>query len=96
MNELGKFLPTPPQIGPPLPRILQARWPWLRQPPQRQYVLPIREEPEVVVESPKTETAPASTPATLHRASEYEVECPPELLHELTPIRIDPSWLQAQ
>ena len=92
MNELDKFLPTPPQIGPPLPRILQARWPWLKQPPQMRYVLPIREEPEVVVESRKTETAPA----TLHRASEYEVECPPELLHELSPIRIDPSWLQSQ
>jgi len=33
MNELEKFLPTPPNIGPPLPGILQARWPWAKQPP---------------------------------------------------------------
>lgn len=94
MNAIEKLLPMPPQLGPPLPSILKAYWPWIAKPPQRQYVLPIREEPEVVVESPKIETAPTS--AVLHRASEYAVECPPELLHELSPIRISPSWLQAQ
>ena len=96
MNEFEKYLPMPPRIGPPLPRILQARWPWLKQPPQMRYVLPMGDEPEVVLEPEETETAPPPAPVTLHRASEYKVECPPELLHELSPIRIDPSWLQSQ
>jgi len=33
MNEFEKYLPTPPQMGPPLPSILQAYWPWVRVPP---------------------------------------------------------------
>jgi len=34
MNELDKLLPTPPQLGPPLPSILKAYWPWVKQPPE--------------------------------------------------------------
>ena len=33
MNELDKYLPMPPQLGPPLPGILKAHWPWVQVPP---------------------------------------------------------------
>ena len=33
MNEIEKYLPTPPQLGPPLPGILKAYWPWVQIPP---------------------------------------------------------------
>ena len=92
MNELDKFLPTPPNLGPPLPSFLQARWPWLKQssPP-----------PVLAVAAPAPEPAPPAPAspalARLHRASDYaQVEPPPELLHELSPMRVDPSWLQSR
>ena len=80
MNELDKYLPAPPNVGPPLPRILQARWPWVTKPPQRQYVLPIIEEPEVIVEPQETEPSPTPlTPAAVTPSYiVYEIECPPE------------------
>ena len=34
MDELEKYLPTPPQLGPPLPGILKVYWPWVKQPPE--------------------------------------------------------------
>lgn len=87
MNELDKFLPTPPNIGPPLPSILQARWPWLKQ---------SSPTPVLAVAAPAPEPAPAA-PTRLRRASDYaQVEPPPELLHKLSPIRVDPSWLQSR
>ena len=33
MRELEKYSPMPPQLGPPLPGILKAYWPWVKQPP---------------------------------------------------------------
>ena len=75
MNELDKFLPTPPQIGPPLPRILKANWPWLKKPPQKEYILPMAEDPELVT-APEPE--PAQVPAAT-KAVNYEVETPPEI-----------------
>ena len=33
MNELEKYSLMPPQLGPPLPGILKAYWPWVRVPP---------------------------------------------------------------
>ena len=75
MNELDKFLPTPPQIGPPLPRILKANWPWLKRPPQKEDSLSMAEAPELV-KAP----VPAAT-----KAVNYEVETPPEILSAGTP-----------
>ena len=94
MNELDKLLPTPPQLGPPLPGILKAHWPWVKNPPPAPSVRAVAE----TAPAPELSPAPALTPsaaATFHRATEY-VECPPELLHKLSPVRIDPSWLQAK
>ena len=34
MNEIDKYAPMPPQLGPPLPGILKAYWPWVKQTPQ--------------------------------------------------------------
>jgi len=95
MNELDNYLPTSPNIGPPLPRILRAQWPWLKQ-PSPPPVLAVKETPSPTPTSaPAPEQAPPA-PARLRRASDYQVETPPELIHELSPIRIDPSWLQSQ
>ena len=33
MKEVEKYSPMPPQLGPPLPSILKAYWPWVRVPP---------------------------------------------------------------
>jgi len=33
MEEIEKYSPMPPQLGPPLPGILKAYWPWVRVPP---------------------------------------------------------------
>jgi len=96
MNELDKFLPTPPQLGPPLPGILRAYWPWVKQPPEREYVLPMTEAPKLVTApaptpkpAPQTQSAPAPTQKTIN----YEVETPPELLSPGTPTRVSPGWI---
>lgn len=41
MDELAKFLPTPPQLGPPLLSFLETRWPWQKQSPEKEYVTPL-------------------------------------------------------
>lgn len=92
MNELDKFLPTPPQVGPPLPSILRAHWPWLKQPPEKEKVLPIAEAPELV-----TAPAPVSEPARVSVATQavnYEVESPPEVSSVGMPSRISPDWIR--
>ena len=105
MAELSDLLPMPPQFGPPLPGSLKVLWPWLKKPPKRQYVLPIVEEPEMITESQEAETAPAppappapsapwEAPAT-RPVSHHDEEFPPESLYKLSPVRIDPSWRQA-
>ena len=33
MQEIEKYSPMPPQLGPPLPSILKAYWPWVKSPP---------------------------------------------------------------
>ena len=80
MNAIERLLPLPPQLGPPLPGIFKAYWPWIAKLPQRQYVLPIIEEPEVIVEPQEAEPSPTPlTPATVTPSSMvYETECPPE------------------
>ncbi len=95
MNELDKLLPMPPHLGPPLPSILRACWPWVKQPPEREYVLPIVEAPGLVVEPQKTETAPAAPAAVTSRTINYEVECPPEILSAGIPTRVSPGWIRA-
>jgi len=50
MAEINKLLPPPPHVGPPLSGVLKAYWPWVAKPPQKDYVLPIVETPELVVE----------------------------------------------
>jgi len=92
MNELDKFLPTPPQIGPPLPRILKANWPWLKKPPQKEHILSMAEAPELVT-APAPEPEPAPVPAAT-KAVNYEVETPPEILSAGTPTRISPGWIR--
>ena len=90
MNELDKFLPTPPQLGPPLPGILKAYWPWVKQPPEEESALPMAEAPKLVTASaPQAAPAPAATQKTIN----YEVECPPELLSPGTPTRVSPGWI---
>ena len=94
MNGLDKFLPTPPNVGPPLPSILKAYWPWLKQPPRREYVLPITEEPELVVESQKTEQVLTQAPASAPSSIAYEIESPPEVSSAGMPSRISPDWIR--
>ena len=83
MAEINKLLPMPPQLGPPLPGVLRAYWPWLKQPPRREYVLPIFEEPELIIEpqEPEPEAAPQTQPAPVpaHSSIAYDVESPPEI-----------------
>lgn len=33
MNAIEKYSPMPPHLGPPLPGIMKAYWPWVRVPP---------------------------------------------------------------
>lgn len=94
MNELEKFLPPPPRFGPPLPNILKAYWPWVTKPPQRQYVLPIIEEPEVIVEPQKTEQVLTQAPASAPSSIAYEIESPPEVSSAGMPSRISPDWIR--
>jgi len=76
MDELDKLLPTPPHLGPPLPGILRAYWPWVKQPPGKESTLPMAEAPKLVTASaPK----PAPVPAATQRTINYEVETPPEI-----------------
>ena len=94
MNELDKFLPTPPHVGPPLPGILKARWPWLKKPPQEEYSPPMAKAHELVTTpapepAPQTQPAPAATLKTIN----YEVETPPEVLSAGMPTRISPGWI---
>ena len=93
MNELDKFLPPSPQMGPPLPGILKAYWPWVKQSPEEKSALPMAEAPRLV-------TAPASTPkpapvsAAAQRTINYAVECPPEILSAGIPTRVSPGWIR--
>ena len=80
MNELDKLLPMPPQWGPPLPSILRACWPWVKQPPGKEAALPMAEAPKLVTApapapAPQTQPVPAATQRTIN----YEVETPPEI-----------------
>jgi len=95
MNELDKFLPPPPQLGPPLPSILKAYWPWVKQPPGEESTLPMAEAPKLVT-APAPESAPQaqSVPAATQRTINYEIETPPELLSSGTPTRISPGWIR--
>ena len=93
MAELSDLLPMPPQFGPPLPSSFKVIWPWLKRPSQKEYVPPMAEAPQLVTAS-APESKPAPVPVAAQRAINYEVESPPELLAELSPIRISPSWLQ--
>lgn len=97
MAEITDLLPMPPQFGPPLPGSFKVLWPWVKQPP------PPPPPPVLAVAAPATmpppapeQALPAPAPVRLRRASDYQVETPPELIHELSPIRISPSWLQSQ
>ncbi len=90
MNELEKFLPMPPQFGPPLPSSFKVIWPWLKRPPQKEYVLPMAEDPELVT-APAAEPEPAPVPAAT-KAVNYEVETPPEILSAGTPHQ-NIAWL---
>ena len=94
MNELDKFLPPPPQIGPPLPSILKAYWPWVKSPPSSPPVLAVAETapaPELVTSpAPK----PAPVPAATRKTINYEVECPPEILSAGIPTRVSPGWIR--
>lgn len=92
MNELDKLLPMPPQFGPPLPGSFKVLWPWVRQPPEREYVLPIVEAPKLAP-APAPEPAPEPVPAATQGAINYEIECPPEILSPGTPTRISPGWI---
>ena len=80
MNELDKLLPMPPRFGPPLPGSFKVLWPWLKKPPEREYVLPIVEAPKLVT-APAPEPAPQTqpVPAAAQKAINYEVETPPEI-----------------
>ncbi len=75
MDELAKFLPTPPHLGPPLPSFLEARWPWQKQSPEKEYVTPTAEAPELVT-APVPEQAQPVTAAVTQRAVNYEMEAP--------------------
>jgi len=95
MNELDKFLPMPPQFGPPLPSSFKVVWPWLKKPPQKEYSLSMAEAPKLVTApvpepAPQTQPVPAATQKTIN----YEVETPPELLSAGTPTRVSPSWIR--
>lgn len=63
MAEITDLLPMPPHFGPPLPSSLKVLWPWLKKPPQREYVLPIVEAPELIVEPQETEQVLTPVPA---------------------------------
>lgn len=94
MNEFEKYLPMPPHLGPPLPSILRACWPWVKQPPEEESTLPMAEAPKLVTApapepAPQTQPVPAATQKTIN----YEVETPPELLLAGTPTRVSPGWV---
>ena len=76
MAEITGLLPMPPQFGPPLPSSFKVIWPWLKKPPQKEHILPMAEDPELVT-APEPEPAPV--PAAT-KAVNYEVETPPEIL----------------
>jgi len=94
MAGLSDLLPMPPQFGPPLPGSFKVTWPWLRKSPEREYVLPIFEAPELVVEPQETETAPAAPAAVTPSSITYEVESPPEVSSAEMPSRISPDWIR--
>lgn len=91
MNELEKYLPTPPNLGPPLPSILKAHWPWLKQPPGKESTLPMAEAPKLVT---VPEPEPAPVPAAPHSSIAYEVESPPEISSAGIPSKISPDWIR--
>lgn len=94
MAEITDLLPMPPQFGPPLPGSFKVTWPWVKPPPPPPPVLAVVAPETMPAPAPK-QAPPAPAPVRLRRASDYQVETPPELLHELSPIRIDLSWLQS-
>ena len=94
MAEITDLLPPPPQFGPPLPGSFKVLWPWLKKSPEREYVLPIVEAPELVVEPQKTETAPAAPAAVTPSSIAYEVESPPEVSSAEMLSRISPDWIR--
>ncbi|MBL7126144.1 MAG: hypothetical protein ISS58_02900 [Dehalococcoidales bacterium] len=94
MAELSDLLPMPPQFGPPLPGSLKVTWPWLKKPPEREYVLPIVEAPELIVEPQKTETVLAAPAAVTPSSITYEIESPPEVSSAGMPTRISSDWIQ--
>ncbi|MBA7606591.1 hypothetical protein ES703_13741 [subsurface metagenome] len=93
MNELDKFLPPPPQIGPPLPSILKACWPWIKKPSPGEGILPMAEAPKLVT-APASTPKPAPVPAATQRTINYAVECPPEILSAGIPTRVSPGWIR--
>jgi len=93
MNELDKFLPPSPQIGPPLPSVLKAYWPWVKQPPGEESTLPLAEAPRLVT-APAPTPKPAPVSAATQKTINYEVECPPEILSTGIPTRVSPGWIR--
>ena len=96
MAEITDLLPMPPYLGPPLPSILKAHWPWVKQPPGKESTLPMAEAPKLVTEpqAPETASQPAPVPAAAPRSVNYEMESPPEILSAGTPTRISPAWIR--
>jgi len=90
MAEIDKLLPIPPHLGPPLPGILRAYWPWVKQPPGKESTLPMAEAPKLVT---VPEPEPAPVPAATQRAINYEVESPPEIPSAGTP-RTSSDWIK--
>ncbi len=93
MDELAKFLPTPPHLGPPLPSFLEARWPWQKQSPEKEYVTPMTEASRLVT-APAPTPKPAPVSAATQKTINYEVETPPELLSAGIPTRVSPGWIR--
>ena len=94
MAEIKDLLPMPPQFGPPLPSSLKVTWPWLKKPPEREYVLPIIEAPELVVEPQETETAPAAPAAVTPSSITYEIESPAEVSSVGMPSKTSSDWIK--
>jgi len=94
MAEITDLLPMPPQFGPPLPGSFKVLWPWLKRPTQKEYVLPIVEAPELIVEPRETETAPATPVTVTPSSTAYEIESPPEVSSVGMPSRISPDWIR--
>jgi len=95
MAELSDLLPMSPQFGPPLPGSFKVLWPWVKKPPEREYVLPMTEAPKLV-RAPAPEPAPQTQPVPVatQRSINYEVETPPELFSAGTPTRISQGWIR--